>query len=153
MQVTGLPLPATLRATAPRLMPTVSATYPDLPLPSLHSPEGYHVASVPKPLEHSPGPPESRDQNPQQRRPDPPDRQRPLVNDRVQRARLAPIGFATVARGAGLGGTSRVGVGQGVAVSCGSAPATSYHLLRAAVAVTPRRNGWRRALHPSTSGR
>jgi hypothetical protein len=37
---------------------------------------------------------------------------------------LAPIGVASAARGVGLGGTSRVGVGQGVAVSCGSAPAS-----------------------------
>jgi hypothetical protein len=40
---------------------------------------------------------------------------------------LAPlrVGGATLrgARGVGLGETSRVGVGQGVAVSCGSGPA------------------------------
>jgi len=36
---------------------------------------------------------------------------------------LAPIGVASNARGVGEGGTNRVVVGQGVAVSCGSAPA------------------------------
>jgi hypothetical protein len=49
----------------------------------LHSPENNHIASV---LSHS------------NTRPAPPDRQRPLVYDRVQRARLAHFGLAWPAR-------------------------------------------------------
>jgi len=91
---------------------------------SLHSPENNHVASV---LSHSntrPAHPKAAIRIPSSAGPI-----HPMVSvpsSMIASRLLARIGVATLraARGVGEGGTSRVEVGQGVAVSCGSAPAS-----------------------------
>ena len=77
-----------------------------LPACCLSTPPKTATCQRAQPLKHPARPNKSRNQNPQQRRADPPDGQRALVNDRVQRVRLAPlrVGVAPLrgARGVGL---------------------------------------------------
>jgi len=111
-----------------RVKPNVSPTCPDSQLPPpLHAPENSHVASVPSDSNTRPAHPKAAIRIPSSAGPT-----HPMVSvpsSMIASRLLAPlrVGVATlrVARGVvGLGGTRRVGVGQGVAVSCGSAPAS-----------------------------
>ena len=90
--------------------------------PPLHSPENNHVASVPSHSNTRPAQPKAAIRIPSSAGPTHPIVSVPsfMIVSRL----LDPTGVLITARGVGLGGTSRVGVGQGVAVSCGSAPAS-----------------------------
>ena len=104
-------------------MLTLGPTYPDSHLPPpLHSPENNHVASVPSYSNARPPHPKAAIRIPSSAGPT-----HPMVgvpSFMIASRLLAPIGVAPLrsARGAkrGEGGTRRMEVGQGVAVSCGS---------------------------------
>jgi len=100
----------------------VHSTYARLPVisplthtspPPLHAPENSHVASVPSHSNTRPAQPKAAIRIPSSAGPTHPRVSVPsfMIASRL----LAPIGVASAARGVGLGGTSRVGVGQGVA--------------------------------------